>query len=402
MMTPMATASQSTSGRRRARGREARRSVSRSDQERWHRPAGATAVQRLRGQEGIRVADLLSLRYQRMAASPWTFFRGAAAVMAADLAAPPHSGLHGADVRRRARPELRPVGHAGAPSRVRPARLRRDPSRTVRVGRQTPRHQPGRRRARERLGRPGRARRRPCRACGATRTGCVATPSSRPAHHLVRRDPRRGAAHPPPRRHARGAAPAASQEGSQARTPGSLRPPRRGGRRSAPHPREPTGPDARRRPAAASRSSTTSSTGTGRPCDRIAACCSTASPTPTSSGRWSGSAASACSSTSCCSPDRAQEPLFLQVKQAGPSVYEEHLGQSRVPQPRRARRQRPAADPERHRHVRRMDQPRRQGLLRPAVPRHEGRPGHSRHQGRACRLRPRVRGSPCQGARPLG
>ena len=93
MMTPMATASQSTSGHRRARGREARRSVSRSDQERWHRPAGATAVQRLRGQEGIRVADLLSLRYQRMAASPWTFLRGAAAVMAADLASVPHSGL---------------------------------------------------------------------------------------------------------------------------------------------------------------------------------------------------------------------------------------------------------------------------------------------------------------------
>ena len=47
----------------------------------------------LRAQERIRVKDLLPLRYERMAASPWTYFRGAAAVMAADLAARPHSGL---------------------------------------------------------------------------------------------------------------------------------------------------------------------------------------------------------------------------------------------------------------------------------------------------------------------
>jgi uncharacterized protein (DUF2252 family) len=44
-------------------------------------------------QNDIRVPELLPLRYQRMALSPWNYYRGAAAVMAADLAAQPNSGL---------------------------------------------------------------------------------------------------------------------------------------------------------------------------------------------------------------------------------------------------------------------------------------------------------------------
>src|SRR5262249_35016289 len=40
-----------------------------------------------------RLPDLLPLRYARMKATPFTFLRGAAAVMAADLAATPASGL---------------------------------------------------------------------------------------------------------------------------------------------------------------------------------------------------------------------------------------------------------------------------------------------------------------------
>uniref|UniRef100_UPI001E62068E DUF2252 domain-containing protein n=1 Tax=Desertihabitans aurantiacus TaxID=2282477 RepID=UPI001E62068E len=51
------------------------------------------ALERLRGQEAVRDPALLPLRYARMATSPWTYLRGAAAVMAADLAASPHSGL---------------------------------------------------------------------------------------------------------------------------------------------------------------------------------------------------------------------------------------------------------------------------------------------------------------------
>jgi uncharacterized protein (DUF2252 family) len=92
-MSRMVTASPLTSEQRRARGRQARRIVGRAQQQQWHRPEGTTGWQRLRAQEGLRAADLLELRYERMSASPWTYLRGAAAVMAADLASVPHSGL---------------------------------------------------------------------------------------------------------------------------------------------------------------------------------------------------------------------------------------------------------------------------------------------------------------------
>ncbi len=44
-------------------------------------------------QNAIRLPELAPLRHQRMARSPWNYYRGAAAVMAADLASRPHSGL---------------------------------------------------------------------------------------------------------------------------------------------------------------------------------------------------------------------------------------------------------------------------------------------------------------------
>jgi hypothetical protein len=47
----------------------------------------------LEAQAESRVPDLVPIRYGRMAASPFAFFRGAAAVMAADLARTPISGL---------------------------------------------------------------------------------------------------------------------------------------------------------------------------------------------------------------------------------------------------------------------------------------------------------------------
>lgn len=47
----------------------------------------------LQAQEDVREPGLVPLRYERMAASPFAFLRGAAAVMAADLAALPHSGI---------------------------------------------------------------------------------------------------------------------------------------------------------------------------------------------------------------------------------------------------------------------------------------------------------------------
>lgn len=47
----------------------------------------------LTAQGSIRDSRLLDLRYQRMAESPWTYYRGAAAVAAADLGSRPHSGI---------------------------------------------------------------------------------------------------------------------------------------------------------------------------------------------------------------------------------------------------------------------------------------------------------------------
>jgi uncharacterized protein (DUF2252 family) len=47
----------------------------------------------LLAQNAIRAEELLPVRNGRMAATPWTFYRGAAAVMAADLGSRPHSGL---------------------------------------------------------------------------------------------------------------------------------------------------------------------------------------------------------------------------------------------------------------------------------------------------------------------
>lgn len=75
-------------------GREARERVSRSAHAELPAPApGRDPVALLSAQDDDRVADLLPLRYGRMAVSPFTFFRGAAAIMAADLATTPTSGL---------------------------------------------------------------------------------------------------------------------------------------------------------------------------------------------------------------------------------------------------------------------------------------------------------------------
>lgn len=75
-------------------GRAARQRVRRSEHARWtaslDRPDPVAVLER---QGRDRLAELLPIRYGRMAASPFAFLRGAAAVMAADLAATPHTGL---------------------------------------------------------------------------------------------------------------------------------------------------------------------------------------------------------------------------------------------------------------------------------------------------------------------
>jgi uncharacterized protein (DUF2252 family) len=54
---------------------------------------GHDALRTILAQNESRVPELLPLRHYRMAVSPWNYYRGAAAVMAADLASQPDSGL---------------------------------------------------------------------------------------------------------------------------------------------------------------------------------------------------------------------------------------------------------------------------------------------------------------------
>ena len=51
------------------------------------------ALDSIVAQNAIQVPELLPIRHGRMMASPWNYYRGAAAVMADDLASRPHSGL---------------------------------------------------------------------------------------------------------------------------------------------------------------------------------------------------------------------------------------------------------------------------------------------------------------------
>ncbi|MFE3142623.1 DUF2252 domain-containing protein [Streptomyces scopuliridis] len=76
------------------RGRSARKQASRSSHGLWIPAADRLdPLTVLARQTANRVPELLPLRYERMAASPFAFLRGAAAVMAADLATQPRTGL---------------------------------------------------------------------------------------------------------------------------------------------------------------------------------------------------------------------------------------------------------------------------------------------------------------------
>jgi uncharacterized protein (DUF2252 family) len=75
-------------------GRAARAAVRRSSHGAWDPPADRPdPSDLLRGQETTRVPDLVPVRHERMMVSPFTFYRGAAVIMAADLGAEPDSGL---------------------------------------------------------------------------------------------------------------------------------------------------------------------------------------------------------------------------------------------------------------------------------------------------------------------
>jgi len=79
---------------RRAKGAEWRKQVPFGAQAEWKPPANrADPIDVLIEQGRSRIQELLPVRYARMKADPFAFLRGAAAIMAADLAAGPSTGL---------------------------------------------------------------------------------------------------------------------------------------------------------------------------------------------------------------------------------------------------------------------------------------------------------------------
>jgi uncharacterized protein (DUF2252 family) len=78
-----------------ARGKAARAEVPRSSHAPFEPPpTREDPVELLERQAATRVPELVPIRYGRMLVSPFTFYRGAAMIMAHDLAATPRSGLN--------------------------------------------------------------------------------------------------------------------------------------------------------------------------------------------------------------------------------------------------------------------------------------------------------------------
>ncbi|MDX6526484.1 MAG: hypothetical protein QOI43_1995 [Gaiellales bacterium] len=87
-------ATEMTSPESRSEGKALRARVPRKAQAGWRpSPDRRDAVAILEEQAESRVKELVPIRYGRMLASPFAFYRGAAAIMAADLAGTPTSGL---------------------------------------------------------------------------------------------------------------------------------------------------------------------------------------------------------------------------------------------------------------------------------------------------------------------
>jgi len=84
-----------TPAERAARGKAARAEVPRMTHAGWEpAPSRRDPVELLEEQARARLPELIPIRYGRMLVSPFTFFRGAAYVMAADLADGARTGLH--------------------------------------------------------------------------------------------------------------------------------------------------------------------------------------------------------------------------------------------------------------------------------------------------------------------
>ena len=100
---------------RAARGKAARAEVPRNVHGEWLAPPGRRdPVEMLEEQAASRVPELVPVRYGRMGVSPFTFYRGAAYLMAADLERSPRTGL---EVQLCGDAHLSNFGAFGAPDR---------------------------------------------------------------------------------------------------------------------------------------------------------------------------------------------------------------------------------------------------------------------------------------------
>src|SRR5436309_15739217 len=89
----MASTQTRTPSERQSAGKEARSRTPRASHAAWSANGKRDPVKILERQDTTRVPSLVPIRHGRMLASPFAFYRGAAAVMAADLATCPDSGL---------------------------------------------------------------------------------------------------------------------------------------------------------------------------------------------------------------------------------------------------------------------------------------------------------------------
>jgi uncharacterized protein (DUF2252 family) len=92
--TSRAPAAYLSADERRAAGRALRDTTPRAAHGGWRSPKKRRdPIELLRDSNEGRISELIPIRFGRMAQSPFAFYRGAAAVMAADLASTPRSGL---------------------------------------------------------------------------------------------------------------------------------------------------------------------------------------------------------------------------------------------------------------------------------------------------------------------
>ena len=96
-------------------GKALRRRATRSAQGKWVPSANRfDPVELLKKSDRGRLPELLPIRYARMRRSAFGFFRGAAAVMAADLATTPRTGITGSGLRRLPRKQFWRIRFPGA------------------------------------------------------------------------------------------------------------------------------------------------------------------------------------------------------------------------------------------------------------------------------------------------